>query len=430
MQAIRQFQEERNQWEAERESLERRERQLVEQKDELSGTVVRLNEELEQLRRLAQEPVDCSTFLARYDVPEDEAGDLCASVPKLDFTQIMKFSARYPNKNQIPSSCQTSTRELDFTTRVLKASERQGNKAGSPMKDILDITVNGGAKDSSGGLKLGAFESVEDALLMTQRGLQWKHGEVLSLEGETLKLREELNAEKEKVVELKRREANRRAEWKEELEKISAEVAQKHRLDEENTLLRATQSRLQEELAMATEREAKTRQVLQDRANRLEREAEHLREQAQAEAKSRGAMDGRAEELEIVTDTVGRQLVAVEQELTRQVHGTSRLLELFLQHSVNPVDTVRRSCKNIALRGEAGPDAASLKTPPMFERNSNDLRTNLVKMVDVLRFAAEILERKEGLMRLESTGVDEPRFDMAAHCSSARTYRRATTLKA
>lgn len=395
MQAIRHFQEERNKWEAERESLERRERQLVVQKDELSGTVARLNVELEQLRRLAQEPVDCSTFLARFGGPGDKAGDLNTSVSELDFT------------------------------RVVKPGGRQGSK------DILDITISGGAKDSAGGLKLGAFENVEDALLQTQRGLQSKHSQVLSLEDENLKLREDLNAEKQKVVELKRKEATRRAEWKEEVEKISAELAQKHRLEEEIAMLRAGQSRLQEELTRATEREANTRQELQDRVNRLEREAQNAWEQAKAEAKNRGVVDGRAEELEIVTETVGRQLVAVEQELTRQVQGTSRLLELFLQHSANPIDTVRRSCKNMALRGEAGHDAQSLKTPPMFERNSNDLRNNLVKMVDVLRFAAEVLERREGLVRQENVaGNEPPRFDIAAHCSSARTYRRAPTLKA
>merc|ERR1711972_588448 len=87
--------------------------------------------------------------------------------------------------------------------------------------------------------------------------------------------------------------------------------------------------------------------------------------------------------------------MAVEQELTRQVQQTSQLLELFLQHTLGPLTVLRRTCRRIAASGDAGRDAWMKQAPPLHETDVSELKENLVKVVNILRFAADVLEARE-----------------------------------
>eukprot|EP00928_Gymnodinium_smaydae_P037694 TRINITY_DN26125_c0_g1_i1.p1 TRINITY_DN26125_c0_g1~~TRINITY_DN26125_c0_g1_i1.p1 ORF type:complete len:432 (-),score=135.67 TRINITY_DN26125_c0_g1_i1:20-1132(-) len=241
------------------------------------------------------------------------------------------------------------------------------------------------------------------------RSLEETQRELADAEDEAFRLREELNREKE-------RNLQRKAAWKEELHKITEELTQKQRLEDEVLELRRAQARLREELENAAGREAQAT-----------REAARLQDQLKQETLASGSAAIRAAELDALNVTgrraskprLGRgaepaderdeemqqfarglsdQLMCVEQELARQVQRHShdkQLLELFLQHVRGPLTAVRQACWSFAAADEAGRDLRLTEAPPLPDQNSQDLQDNLVKIVEVLRYSEAVFQARD-----------------------------------
>lgn len=97
-----------------------------------------------------------------------------------------------------------------------------------------------------------------------------------------------------------------------------------------------------------------------------------------------------ADELKHLSGTFGRQLQSVEQELRRQVHQNATTQELFLKHLRGPIERVLQACQHMAASGPL-----TLRTrcaPPALDEKDQDLHSQLVKIVDIMRFAADVLE--------------------------------------
>lgn len=214
--------------------------------------------------------------------------------------------------------------------------------------------------------------------------------EALGLQEENTKLREELSQERNKVAELRRATQMRKAAWQEELDKISEELATKQRLEEEIAQLRLAQTRFREELGHAAEREVSARREV----DRLRRDLDEARLGLPAKTEDKEGF-GKVEEMEIISNTIGVQLVAVERELTRQVQQSSQLYERFLHHVYGPMASLRNTTKRMAASGEAGEAAWLARPPPLLDPKSHDLKDNLVKIVNLLRFIADVMEARE-----------------------------------
>merc|ERR1719326_2230164 len=93
-----------------------------------------------------------------------------------------------------------------------------------------------------------------------------------NLEDENLQLREELNACKGKVVELKKAAAKRQSDWKKEMLTVSEELAAKESLEEEAAALRTERARLQEDLANAKKHSDKRESAANAEIERLRAE--------------------------------------------------------------------------------------------------------------------------------------------------------------
>ncbi|CAE8632721.1 unnamed protein product, partial [Polarella glacialis] len=245
-----------------------------------------------------------------------------------------------------PAACRPAAEELEATIQDLRSDLKQeqararslqqraveAESASKRLADQLrgldgDSTARSSRSSRSG-------RSIEDELSYTLRGLEKKREEVISLEDESLWLREELNAEKEKVIVLKKAAHSKSTAWREELAKLTAEIDAKERLEKEVLQLRKNQSRAIEELALMATRELDGRR----RIERLTEELEEVRRSTQQlEAE-------KTEELMVMSGTLGGRLVAVEQELTEQAQKTSQLISLFLRHIFGPLASVLRSC--------------------------------------------------------------------------------------
>merc|ERR1712113_1121999 len=92
-------------------------------------------------------------------------------------------------------------------------------------------------------------------------------------EDEALFLREELNREKQKVLDIKKAAQKRKEDWKAELGKITEELLEKEKLEKEVIDLKLDWKRLQEKFGRVTETEANVRR---DR-DRLQRELSEAR---------------------------------------------------------------------------------------------------------------------------------------------------------
>lgn len=230
--------------------------------------------------------------------------------------------------------------------------------------------------------------------------LEQKRKECRASEDEALRLREEFNAEKCKVLELKRAAHSRAAEWKLRLEQLSAELAQKERLEDEVTALRGEVGRLRG-------RETQSQTEL----SMLRQEAKELRK---AVLESRVAKE---EEMGHLSRTMSGQLCAVEKELKQQTEQNSQLIELFLRHAVQPLEMLRRCCGALAKELSCSPSLRELRllereVPPMYDVDLHDLKGNLVKVINLLRYTSHVLETREVLHTLqESEKPDRDKMD-------------------
>merc|ERR1712137_1246450 len=130
--------------------------------------------------------------------------------------------------------------------------------------------------------------------------------------------------------------------------------------------------RLKRDLAWMTEREAETRRV--------------------AEKLSSDTLEGRvrqakhADELQAVSKAMTSQLHTMEQELAKQAQKYAELLDAFLRNILQPLGILHSCCVRLSRDMDY-----SAKVPPLCEANVHDLRSNLAKVVNVVRFAAEVL---------------------------------------
>mmetsp|Transcript_27755 Transcript_27755/g.83651 ORF Transcript_27755/g.83651 Transcript_27755/m.83651 type:complete len:383 (-) Transcript_27755:147-1295(-) len=234
----------------------------------------------------------------------------------------------------------------------------------------------------------------QDSSMQTARAsYERKCREVRALEDETLQLREELNREKHKVVEMKKAANSRASQWKEQLEQITGELAQKQRLEEENQQLRVEQALLRKEYAT------------------MKREVERLRSEV---SEARARRGGHFEELDILSNTMAGQLHKVEQELSDQAQRNAQLLELFLRHIQQPLSSVQRCCRQMTLQSGDAFELTGLRllrdreVPPLSDVGVHDLKGNLVRIVNLVRYAAEVLEAFDGMQPQSQCSVDVP----------------------
>lgn len=361
MLAIRKFQEERDAWEAEREELQRRCQNEEERREEVAKQLVQLSREVERLRSAQGNLTQTNSAAPR---------GAC-----FDQVELAELKRNHHEKQLA----------LMKTIDALRADVKRAELRNS-QPDVLEKCETNIAEQRQDAAVADATKQLEEARAAAQRA----RDELRKLEDENIVLQENLNQEKQKVVELKRAAHGRAAAWKEQLEKITMELAIKQRLEEESTQLRCDNQRYQRELSCLAEREASAKQS----ADQFRREVDSLRFQA------KGTVAEKTEELEQLSTTMGGQLMAMEQEFQNQLQQNTQLLELFLRHCAQPLSTSRRCCSRLAseLVNMAGTnDFRDRELPPMFESNVNDLKTNLVKIVNILRYVSDVQEAWDAL---------------------------------
>lgn len=241
--------------------------------------------------------------------------------------------------------------------------------------------------------------------LAEQEKCQTSHVEVnalkqkVDLEEENLRLREEINALKQKVSELKQAVQSQKVASKEEVEKNTVEL--KEKLEAEVVRLRLEMVNLRRDLSTALEREGALR--------RKAAEMERIVQEVQVDHKEKQRRTAcRTEEMEIINATVGAQLVNVEQELTTRIRKTTELFELFLLRALQPLTVVRNSCRGLAASGKAGESMWRRPVPELFTTDSRDIQGSFVKIVELLRYAAEVhndFSQQQSCVRQEQDDV-------------------------
>lgn len=389
MLAIRKFQVERKEWEAERSQMEEKQKKLESQKIEAEQALFKLAEEVDRLRSeesIAQPVVQHVLSEADEQLVRSHHDKHMALLAKID-------ELREDLEAEKTRSRHMERRAVDAEFSLRKTSDIDRSRSG----------VDGGLTH-----------------------------EVESLEDETLRLREELNEEKQRVITLKQAAQSRKAAWKEELQKLAEELGSKQKLEEEVIRLRRAHARSREEVSAYVDREATSRsdadrlhQQLRAQAATVEELNSELstcrRGNAPSSKTSSGSPGRNAEELEIITQVVGGQLVAVEQELTQQVQKNSQhtqLLDLFMMHAQRPLAAIRHACRQFAANGEAGMDMWKRQVPPMYEPSVQDLQGNLVKMVTLLRFAADVLEARARHQQQSDHGLMKGFHDSTEYATS------------
>lgn len=244
----------------------------------------------------------------------------------------------------------------------------------------LESLLGGG-----GGDRLAASTNLDNTLACALRPAPPPE-EFANLEDENLKLREELNASKEKVIELKRAAAKRSADWRSELSTITEELACKQSVEEEAASLRKDRLRLQEELGQA-------REHLIHRESVANAELDRLREElllTQDRAREGASTSMKAQELDKLSQTMGQRVIELEEELERKVGGQSHLLNLFLKHAEKPVEALRVHCRYIVRASNPNGEV-----PNSFVPDPNDIQNSLVNIIEMLRWAEEVTEGYE-----------------------------------
>jgi len=138
----------------------------------------------------------------------------------------------------------------------------------------------------------------------------------------------------------------------------------------------------------------------------LRREVEQQRrELVGVRSHARGGGVVKEEELDLLSRTMGGQLMVMEQELqtqAAQTAGAQQLLELFLRHSSPPLEVLRRCCRRLADelgRSATMQDLQEREVPPVNDVNVNDLKGNLVKIINLLRYTADVMEAHDQWQR-------------------------------
>lgn len=333
MQAIRKLQEERNAWEAERDQLE--ETQALQQA-ELS----RLQAEVEQLR----------SGWSGYEGNSQSTHEQNARHDSLTQTiEVLKRDLQKEQANSLSLKQQLEgvARSRGFTPSALDNTLASALTPAPPTE---------------------AFASLED---------------------ENLRLREDLNASKEKVIELKKAAAARSAAWKTELQTITEELTVKKNLEGEVVSLKEERSRLQQELLLMRQQVDRYEKGLGRRDAMAKSEVETLQSELQQAREDVVKVQSESDEFKHLSAKFSQRVQDMEQELKNAVNRNSRLLELFLKHSERPVEAIRYGCQQIIDRASCPVD---WELPVRWMPNENDIQNCLVELVNVLRFAEAVME--------------------------------------
>eukprot|EP00930_Biecheleria_cincta_P039925 TRINITY_DN27399_c0_g1_i1.p1 TRINITY_DN27399_c0_g1~~TRINITY_DN27399_c0_g1_i1.p1 ORF type:complete len:442 (-),score=123.22 TRINITY_DN27399_c0_g1_i1:54-1379(-) len=246
----------------------------------------------------------------------------------------------------------------------------------------------------------------------------------MNLEKTCERLQEELCRERQKVSDLKRAAQTRAATWKEELAKIQSELSTKEGLEKEVAKLREEQTQLLEKLSQSRHgADHEKDPALPTFGSGLNLhmdappplgEAERLQAKlAQARLDAEHRESQFADELKHLSGTFGRQLQSVEQELRRQVHQNATTQELFLKHLRGPIERVLQACQHLAASGPL--TLRTRRAPAALEGKDQDLHSQLVKIVDIMRFAADVLEAYKGLQSSDRAALSTPQQEHAKH---------------
>jgi len=201
-------------------------------------------------------------------------------------------------------------------------------------------------------------------------------------------LREQLEAERSRVAQMKAAAERKRKMWGEELAKIADELAEKQVLEERVAHLTLDMARLRTELQEAAEREGALQR--QKRAGQME--LQEARRMAQSVEEQTGE---KARELDIISQTVGNQLVAVERELQLQLQRTSEIMSVFLRHSQPRLEKIRKACQELCASGDAGHEMWMRRAPALLDLENPDLQSKLAAFVDLLAYAGDTFESRD-----------------------------------
>lgn len=347
---IGRFQRERDALEAERDAAQKRLEQEEGKRQELDAQVAELQRQLAQLA-LSQAPA----------VPTK------AALRSEDSAELVRV--HHEKQLALMSTIDSLRTDLQRERERADAAEAERRAARADLLDATQRSVAVGGSEREAAKQAAAVKAELDKKSQAYR----------DLEEEAINLREALNQEKQKVLDLKKAAHSRASAWKEQLEEIKGEIEMKQQLEEENQVLKQEQARTKKELAV------------------MRNEVDRLREQAQ-DARRKGGE--KAEELDILSSTMAGQLMAVEQELNQQAQKNSHLFELFLRHLQEPLFVVQRCCRQIAMQFASSLDdhlqELSLRDPPpVCEVNTQELKDSLVKVVNLMRYAADVLEAQE-----------------------------------
>lgn len=311
-----------------------------------------------------------------------------------------------------------SLREEQGRMRTLQ--DRLGSKAGSEVSSELTGQAEDGTEPepecrTAGSQSAGSSQAsvaVRVELLRIPRFASF----VLALEDEGIRLREALNDEKQRVLDLKRADQERRAAWKVEIRQLETELCDRRELEER---CRAAEERSMsaEERAMALDWEVT--QFREQKAHRYTQgssELEQLKREARERETSRRQLCTDLRHAELESQSLKAQLVrqaaeAVVQQQAQAPPGSahcqawgvalepqrawneceggrplSELVVLFLGHTLEPLAGVARACEAIGAK-----DGQRCPPLPDVSRMAGGHVAQLTRLLLMLRFFAHSL---------------------------------------
>eukprot|EP00929_Paragymnodinium_shiwhaense_P091725 TRINITY_DN51631_c0_g1_i1.p1 TRINITY_DN51631_c0_g1~~TRINITY_DN51631_c0_g1_i1.p1 ORF type:complete len:429 (+),score=123.15 TRINITY_DN51631_c0_g1_i1:135-1421(+) len=392
---IRRFQEERDAWDTIRTELEAQLEEAQEARSSAEQGLVKLADEVERLRdeqRRIEEENERLRIRGSASPSSGSGGGAGEDTEE-------KVRSHHQKNLSLLRMLDTVRQDLQQERDKSRSLERRVNQAETASRKLSRELARASPADldlTSSRLQLAGLDvsrkGEQDFLGSTSRDLDVSRQEVLSLEDENIRLREELNREKKRVIDLKQAAIQRKAAWKEEVDKISEDLSMKERLEEEVLHLKRAHQMFLEDRRTTQEREAKSQRDYE----LLQQELRRVGGQVPSAALESSTSLSEQRDLDTLSATVSKQLVAVEQELQQQVQRTAQhveLIELFLKHALLPLKELRSLSQHVIAAGEAG--AWTRQVPPLYDAASKDTRANLVGIVAFLRFMADLLQERQ-----------------------------------
>jgi chromosome segregation ATPase len=347
MYQIRQFQEERRQWQQEKDELEATSTQLWNEKAQVEYERNQLAAEVEKLKKNG---VIAQNGPNREKLPVD--------VQTHHKQQLALLSTIDALKNNLE---QEKQRSKDMERRMSDVGNNPRRRLSAPPQLLKQDGSGGEPEPEAGGRSETAPTAAElrSEMLANPRYADW----LVTLEEEALQIREELNTQKQRVLDLRRQEQQRRQAWKLELQKLEEELGATEELKQRNQQLACEVHQLREQIAIQTSGKDEHRQLRVDLAE-AEEEVERLRAELcrRVAKEALPGADG--------PQASGRTLPEV--------------IGLFLMHVREPLAALLVAC-----HARAG---ASGKGPEPLEASPNaDQVKQLARVLDFLRYFAKVL---------------------------------------